>query len=767
VAKATSVAGRREGRHCTIAETMGANMSESLEGKTVPANSGVARPPGALDERGGAGGITVLIPTFRRPLDLARCLEALKRQDRPPDEVILSIRVDDGETQSFLETFDRGGLPICVAPVREPGVVAAMNTGLEAASTDLVAITDDDTAPRADWLRRIVEAFDADPSVGGVGGRDCLPHSSGESRRVGVVQWFGRVVGGHHLGVGPPREVQVLKGANCAYRRTPLQAVGFDRRLLGRGAQVGWEVGLGLAFRRAGWTLVYDPAIAVDHFPATRHDDDQNHRGIFTPLPHQEAVHNVTLALWEHASVFRKACYALGWALFGTTGDPGLLLFLRGVARRDRHSWSRFRATMAGRASGVAASNRSGRTGSSDRPGRPPGPDLDARGRSDAGPPGPSDDRLRIALVVHEYNRRMGHSRYVAELASRFKKSHEVHVYAHNFEEPDPEGITFHRVPASTRCGLATVLSFAIPSTAMIRRPFDIVHSQGFCTLRQNVVTAHLCQPAWFESVDRFAREDGWRKRIARAFITNLDRLVMRPGAAARFIAPSDRVRADLSQHYDLIGPVRVVRHGTDVETFHPRNRDRWRGVVRSEWGVPGESVVALYVGDPRKGLPAAIRAAARVPEVHLVAVTRSPARRYLNMADEAGLGGRLWMIPATSRIERHYAAADLFLFPTFYDAFGLVAAEAMATGLPVITNRAAGVSELIEHGVSGWLTDEPWDDEALAAAVAMLARDVGLRDRMGAAARAAVEANDWDRAAEETMNVYREVVAEARKGSR
>jgi len=52
------------------------------------------------------------------------------------------------------------------------------------------------------------------------------------------------------------------------------------------------------------------------------------------------------------------------------------------------------------------------------------------------------DSRLRIAFVVHDYNRQMGQSRYVAELASRFKRDHEVHVFANTFEEPDPASLS-------------------------------------------------------------------------------------------------------------------------------------------------------------------------------------------------------------------------------------------------------------------------------------------------------------------------------------
>ena len=121
--------------------------------------------------------------------------------------------------------------------------------------------------------------------------------------------------------------------------------------------------------------------------------------------------------------------------------------------------------------------------------------------------------RLRIAFVVHDYNRRYGHSRYVAELASRFKRDHEVHVFANTVEEPDPAGLTFHHVPASRRNVMTTLLSFALPATWMVGRRYDVIHAQGFCGFRQNVVTAHICQGAWLEAMERHAGRPGWRKR--------------------------------------------------------------------------------------------------------------------------------------------------------------------------------------------------------------------------------------------------------------
>jgi UDP-glucose:(heptosyl)LPS alpha-1,3-glucosyltransferase len=372
-----------------------------------------------------------------------------------------------------------------------------------------------------------------------------------------------------------------------------------------------------------------------------------------------------------------------------------------------------------------------------------------------------ADPRLRIAFVVHDYSRQVGQGRYVAELAARFKRDHDVHVFANTFEEPDPAGLTYHHVPAWRRSALATIVSFVLPATALVRGRFDVVHAQGLCGLRHNVSTAHFCQPGWDDAMLRANGRLTWRQRVSRAVITPLERLALAKRSTRRVIAVSGRVRDDLVRYYGRRDGVRVVYHGVDLDTFHPRNRARDGAAMRTELGATAGECLALYVGDLQRGAAAAIRAVARVPGVKLVLVsgTKPDAERALAAAE--GAADRVVFRPRSRQVERYFAAADVFLFPTLFETFGMVIAEAMAAGLPVITSRAAGAAELIEHGESGWLTAEPWDTDAIAAGLRMLAADPALRARMGGAARARIEAYTWDRVAEETLSVYREVLCE------
>lgn len=299
--------------------------------------------------------IALIIPTYRRSQDLARCLEALKNQTRGADEVIVVVRDTDTETWSFLKDFDSSNLPLRTATVTVTGVVAAMNAGLDEANSDIVAFTDDDAAPHPDWLARIESHYLADERVGGVGGRDWVYHGSdledGNSLKVGQVSWFGRVIGNHHIGSGEAREVDVLKGVNMSFRRAAIQGWHFDKRMKGTGAQVHFELAFSLKLKRAGWKLIYDPQVAVNHYPAKRFDEDR--RNSFNQTAFANAVHNETVALLEYFSPLQKLAF-LFWAIaVGTREAMGFIQWLRFLPSEGLLAGKKLLASWRGRWQGL------------------------------------------------------------------------------------------------------------------------------------------------------------------------------------------------------------------------------------------------------------------------------------------------------------------------------------------------------------------------------------------------------------------------------
>ncbi|AFZ13616.1 glycosyl transferase family 2 [Crinalium epipsammum PCC 9333] len=302
--------------------------------------------------------ISVVIPTYLRPNDLARCLQALCNQTRLPDEVLVVIRDTDVETKTLLESFNLTPFPLQTIIVNVPGVVAAMNVGWDKTQGDIIVSTDDDAAPHSDWLAKIETYFLSDQQIAGVGGRDWQYQGShlkeeGTPRTVGKVQWFGRVIGNHHLGTGKAREVDVLKGVNMGFRRAAIQGLHFDERMRGMGAQVNFEMAFALPLRRRGWKIIYDPSVAVDHYPAQRFDEDQIHRGQFSAIALSNIAHNETLALLEYLSPIQRIIFLIWAVVIGTRECPGLVQVLRFLPSRRFLIVRKWLATINGRWQGI------------------------------------------------------------------------------------------------------------------------------------------------------------------------------------------------------------------------------------------------------------------------------------------------------------------------------------------------------------------------------------------------------------------------------
>lgn len=289
--------------------------------------------------------IAVAVPTYHRPAALRCCLEALRRQRRAPDQVILVLRADDTSTEEIVARF-RSGLPVTVITVAERGAVHALNAALGTIRADIVAFTDDDAAPREDWLLRIEQAFLAGPSIGAVGGRDVIVGSAANNTTVGRLEWFGRITGNHHTGVGGPRFVDTLKGANMSFRTSAISGLRFDEHLLGSGAQVHNDLAFCLAVRRRGWKLVYDPEIAVDHFPAPRSPGEERSR--MTVEAACEEAHNLMLAVRAGLCGLERMKAQLWQCAVGSASAPGVARTVLSVSFGDFGAAGRWFGAMRG-----------------------------------------------------------------------------------------------------------------------------------------------------------------------------------------------------------------------------------------------------------------------------------------------------------------------------------------------------------------------------------------------------------------------------------
>lgn len=183
---------------------------------------------------------------------------------------------------------------------------------------------------------------------------------------------------------------------------------------------------------------------------------------------------------------------------------------------------------------------------------------------------------------------------------------------------------------------------------------------------------------------------------------------------------------------------VTVLRRAVDTTQFHPARRSPG---LRAQWGASVDTPVLIHVGRiaREKNLALAVRAFRRLqhqqPQARMVFVGDGPDRAALAAAhpDFVFCG-----VQRGEALARHYASADLFVFPSLSETFGNVTLEAMASGLATVAFDTGAAREHLRDGEHGAAIAVD-DSDAFIAATVALANDLTASRRMGSAARDAV----------------------------
>ena len=231
---------------------------------------------------------------------------------------------------------------------------------------------------------------------------------------------------------------------------------------------------------------------------------------------------------------------------------------------------------------------------------------------------------------------------------------------------------------------------------------------------------------------------------------------------ANAIIVSTEQERSDMARLYGTNpGKITVLPAGVDLELFRPTAK----ADARRSLGLPDRNVV-LSVGrvEPLKGFDILLTAMASLDERSDTTVVivggdedSSPElERLRTLTQSLGLEDSVIFTHAVSqdRLSMYYNAADVFVLPSHYESFGLVALEAMACGVPVIASRVSGPRSFVKSGVTGYLIDRRCP-EPFAQRLDMLLHNPMLRESMGRAARSHAEKLGWDMVGRRTLDVY------------
>lgn len=213
-----------------------------------------------------------------------------------------------------------------------------------------------------------------------------------------------------------------------------------------------------------------------------------------------------------------------------------------------------------------------------------------------------------------------------------------------------------------------------------------------------------------------------------------------------------------LEHHYGRVAPpVRVIPHGVDLVRYRPAD-DSERAAARARLGLDDEDRVALFIGHEleRKGVLLAVDALTSAPTVLLLVVGghAESIERVRTHAHHRGVADRVLFVGPQYELPPYFAAADMFVFPSAYESFGLVITEALASGVPVIATPVGCAPEIVVDGENGYLVDR--DAAHLGDRMERIAAtDIDIwRDRC----RTSVEHLTWTAAAEQYVALLTEL---------
>jgi UDP-glucose:(heptosyl)LPS alpha-1,3-glucosyltransferase len=251
-----------------------------------------------------------------------------------------------------------------------------------------------------------------------------------------------------------------------------------------------------------------------------------------------------------------------------------------------------------------------------------------------------------------------------------------------------------------------------------------------------------------------------WNKiSLRHRVILHIEKKIFSPGNYRRIIANSDLCKQHAINYYNVPPDlVDVVYCGVDFDIFNSSVRNDGKE-LRTALGIGRRSIVVLFVGTnyARKGLDTLLRAISLLKyreRYRLLVVGKGNISRYKKLARGLGLQEITTFCGFQDQVAPFYGAADVFVLPSYYEPFGNVCLEAMACGLPVITTRETGASELILPGRSGFVMEQPEDSTALAAWLEVF-EDRKLSRSIGAVAQEQVSSLTIKRNTEDTILVY------------
>lgn len=328
---------------------------------------------------------------------------------------------------------------------------------------------------------------------------------------------------------------------------------------------------------------------------------------------------------------------------------------------------------------------------------------------------------MRVAITYTGCHRRGGVERVMYECVNFLgNRGHDVHAFSSDWEnDASLPNITRHTIRTQR-----TLPPFRVPRFVRDCRAHygtlspraNVTAGFGVATLDESVVWMQSVHAAWIEISQSSRPLLGRLKQRLNPFhpvILKMEEDLVRKRRYRKLVALTPQVRNDLMRLYAVpLEDIVVIPNGFAPTDFNVERTRTGRESMRSQFAFANEDKVIAFVANEleRKGFFPLLEAMTLCNEkrLKLLAIGRLNKEECAPALSRFGLENRVHFTGATNDPAKFLSAADAFVLPTYYEAWGLVIVESLACGIPVLTSRSAGAAVAVREGKTGFLLDDP-----------------------------------------------------------
>jgi len=397
---------------------------------------------------------------------------------------------------------------------------------------------------------------------------------------------------------------------------------------------------------------------------------------------------------------------------------------------------------------------------------------------------------MNLIFIKKNFSVHGGAENYMKTLIAHLRDKADIHVVAKKWIESP--GITFHRIDSLSLGSFLSTIAFNAGTCRKIKTlRADCIISFERTTCQDIYRAGEGCHREWLrlrKTVDPFWKKYTFMINPLHIALLRIEKQLF--SDTKIIIANSNMVKSQIIRHYNIPEEkIQVIYNGVDLKRFSPENTELYGDKVRQELSIGKDTKLILFVGSgfERKGLGALLRAISLIrseknlalpsnkdypspiplpqgegargrvknissdEDIKLIVIGKGNIKKFSSIAKKYGINDRVSFLGPQKEIEKFYAAADIFALPTIYDPFSNATLEAMASGLPVITTKNNGVSELIQDGEEGFAIENPLNHNMLAEKIKSALAE---HESMGRKARLRAEKFPIEKAAEEFIRI-------------